>query len=111
MSQRLPRRVGTYKAREMMLPCRTWSGREAEQIGLANLCLADDAFEAGLEALARQILANSWFSHRANKRLLHETDGLPLDAGLAHEIYRTEGRGPDMHARIAAFANKTAKVR
>jgi hypothetical protein len=52
---------------------------------------------------------NSWFSHRANKRLLRETDGLPLGAGLSHEIYRGEGRGPDMEARIAGFQSKAVK--
>jgi enoyl-CoA hydratase/carnithine racemase len=78
LSQRLPRRVGTYKARDMMFTCRTVAGREAEAIGLANICVADDAFEARIESLAREILANSWFSHRANKRLVRQTDGLPL---------------------------------
>src|SRR4029079_8064519 len=63
LSQRLPRRVGTYKARDMMFTCRTVAGREAEAIGLANICVADDAFEARIESLAREILANSWFSH------------------------------------------------
>ncbi len=111
LSQRLPRRIGTYKAREMMFTCRTWGGREAERIGLANICVADDEFDAALSALSAQILANSWFSHRANKRLLRDTDGLPLDAGLSHEIHRGEGRGPDMAERIAAFSNKTAKVK
>ena len=109
MSQRLPRRIGTYKAREMMFTCRTYQGREAEAIGLANLCVPDAEFDARIEALAGEILANSWFSHRANKRLLRETDGLGLDAGLAHEIARNEGRGPDMEARIAGFQNKTVK--
>jgi enoyl-CoA hydratase len=109
LSQRLPRRVGTYKAREMMLTCRTYSGREAEAIGLADICVPDEDFDARVAALAAEILANSWFSHRANKRLLRDTDGLPLAAGLAHEIYRSEGRGPDMQARIARFADKSVK--
>jgi enoyl-CoA hydratase len=109
MSQRLPRRVGTYKAREMMFTARTLGGREAERIGLANICVPDADFDAELDRLAADILANSWFSHRANKRLVRETDGLPLEAGLAHEIFRGEGRGPDMEARIAGFQNKTVK--
>ena len=110
MSQRLPRRVGLPKAREMMFTCRTYSGREAEAMGLANVCVADADFDAELSRLAKTILANSWFSHRANKALLMETDGLPLAAGLGHEIARSRGRGPDMAERIAAFQNKTAKV-
>jgi enoyl-CoA hydratase len=108
LSQRLPRRVGTYKAREMMFTCRTYSGTEAAAMGLANMCVADEAFDAELEALARTILANSWFSHRANKRLLTETDGLNLRAGLAHEVFRGEGRGPDMEERIASFGKAKA---
>lgn len=110
LSQRLPRRVGTYKAREMMFTCRTYGGREAERIGLANICVANDEFESGLVALADSILANSSFSHAANKALLTETDGLPQPAGLAHEVFRGRGVGPDMAERIAAFQNKTAKV-
>ena len=109
MSQRLPRRVGTYRARELMFTCRTVGGREAAEIGLADICVPDAEFDARLEALADQILANSWFSHRANKRLLTDTDGMDVSQGLAHEIFRGQGRGPDMADRIAGFQNKTVK--
>lgn len=110
MSQRLPRRIGFAKAREMMLTARTYTGTEAAAMGLANCCVPDDRFDAELDALAASILANSWFSHRANKRLLAETEGMPLRAGLSYEIHRTEGRGPDMERRIAAFMNKGGKA-
>jgi enoyl-CoA hydratase/carnithine racemase len=106
LSQRLPRRVGTYKAREMMFTCRTYSGPEALAMGLANLCVADVELDAALDELTGQILANSSFSHAANKRLLTATDGMSQAAGLAHEIYRGEGREPDMARRIAAFTGK-----
>ncbi|HPG02529.1 MAG TPA: enoyl-CoA hydratase/isomerase family protein [Rhodoblastus sp.] len=106
MSQRLPRRVGAAKAKEMMFTSRTYSGAQAEQIGLANFCVADDVFEAEVEKLTKEILGNSWFSHRANKKLVDDTEGLPLKAGLAHEIYKSEGRGPDSQERIAAFMKR-----
>jgi enoyl-CoA hydratase/carnithine racemase len=106
LSQRLPRRVGTYKAREMMFTCRAYSGEQAAAMGLANICVPDERFEAELAALAAEIAAQSPHSHRANKRLLLETDGLPIAAGLAHEIYHGAGRGPDMQARIAAFRKR-----
>jgi enoyl-CoA hydratase len=106
MSQRLPRRVGEAKAKEMMLTCRTYPGAEALAMGLANFCFSDATFDADVEKLIAEILANSWFSHRANKKLIADTDGLPLTAGLAHEIYKGEGRGPDMEQRIAAFTSK-----
>lgn len=111
LSQRLPRRVGTYKAREMMFTCRTIGGREAQAIGLANLCVADAELEGALTQLITDIAANSSFSHAANKRLLLESDGLPLGDGLAREIYRGEGRGPDMQQRIAAFTSKSARAK
>jgi enoyl-CoA hydratase len=109
MSQRLPRRIGTAKAREMSFTARTYSGEEALAMGLANFCVPDDRFDAELDRLATDILANSWFSHRANKRLLSQTDGMTLRAGLSYEIHRTEGRGPDMQERIERFMNKTGK--
>jgi enoyl-CoA hydratase/carnithine racemase len=106
MSQRLPRRVGSARAREMMLLGRTYDGTQAAIMGLANFCFDDAAFDSGVASLAAELLAGSWFSHRANKRLLRETDGLPLDAGLAHEVFRNAGKGPDMQQRIAAFGKK-----
>ena len=110
MSQRLPRRVGIAKAQEMTYTARTYSGAQAQAMGLVNWCVPDAVFEAELAAFTRSILANSWFSLRANKRLYRDTDGLPLRAGLSHEIARTEGRGPDMDERIAGFMNKSSKL-
>ena len=108
LSQQLPRRVGTYRAREMMFTCRTYSGRQAEAMGLANICAPDAEFESSLATLVAEVGAQSWYSHRANKRLLRETDGLPIGVGLAQESYRTDGAGPDALDRIAAF---TARAR
>ena len=109
MSQRLPRRVGRSKAQEMMLTCRTYSAVEAVEMGLANMVFDDEIFETETERLVSEILSQSWFSHRANKRLIQDTEGLPLSAGLAHEIYKNQGRGPDMQARIAAFTSRTKR--
>ena len=35
---------------------------------------------------------------------------MALGAGLSCELHRTEGHGPDMHARIADLTNKTTKL-
>ncbi|SIN64678.1 Enoyl-CoA hydratase/carnithine racemase [Parasphingorhabdus marina DSM 22363] len=106
ISQRLPRRVGLPKAKEMMFTCRTIEGPEAAEIGLANMCVPDAQFEDQIQALTAQILENSWFSHRANKKLLLETDGMSMQAGLAYESYNTEGGGPDAYERMARFTKK-----
>jgi len=75
-------------------------------MGLANMCVPDESFEAEIESLARSILANSWFSNRANKRLLEKTDGMSLEDGLRYEIEHNEGWGPDVKERISAFGKK-----
>ncbi|NCU10799.1 MAG: enoyl-CoA hydratase/isomerase family protein, partial [Sphingomonadaceae bacterium] len=46
MSQRLPRRVGQWKAREMSFTGLPVSGAEAARIGLANHCVPDAALDA-----------------------------------------------------------------
>lgn len=106
MSQRLPRRVGVAKAKEMMFTAKTFTGQEALAMGLANRCVADEDFETEIEALSKSILANSWFSNRANKRLFQKTDGLSLAEGLCYEIEHNEGVGPDVMERISAFGKK-----
>ena len=106
MSQRLPRRIGKVKAAEMMFTAKTYSSSEALLMNLCNSCFPDAEFDQAVQAFCEAMLANSWFSLRANKLLLAETDGLPLAAGLAHEIYQSQGRGPDMEARIGGFGKK-----
>jgi enoyl-CoA hydratase/carnithine racemase len=106
MSQRLPRRIGLSKAREMMFTGRTYSAVEAEAMQLVNFRVPDADFDAEVVKLADQILANSWFTHAANKRLLRETDGMTINDGLRHEVVHTAGNGPDMQDRIAAFMKK-----
>ena len=106
MTQRLPRRVGAGKAREMMFTCRTYSGEEAAAMGLAETCFPDEAFDRGVTDLASAILDQSPHSQRAVKRLMSETEGGSLTAGLAHEVYNSPGQGPDMMERVAAFMSR-----
>jgi enoyl-CoA hydratase/carnithine racemase len=106
LSQRLPRKVGQSKALEMMLTSRRYSGRQAEAIGLANICVADDELDATVASLCDDILANSWHSNAANKKLIYDTDGLALREGIAHEIFRNEGFAPDSVDRITRFSKK-----
>jgi enoyl-CoA hydratase len=103
LSLRLPHRVGTAKAAEMMYSCRSYSGREAHDMHLANFCFPDAEFEAGLAALAADILANSWFSNQVNKRVLLESDGLTLEDAHALALFKNEGLAPDAYQRVSAF--------
>lgn len=109
MSQRLPRRVGIATAKRLMFTTDMIDADEAVRIGLAEYAVPYERFDAEIEALARRITANSAFSHAAAKRLLEATDGDPLDAGLQWEVLESEGHGPDMHERIAAFTTRSGK--
>lgn len=100
MTQRLPRRVGSFKAREISFTGLPVSGREAERIGLANQCVPDDELEARTMEMARAIAAQSRHSILAYKELYIAQADLPLAAGLAHEVFYTRGRGSDLEARV-----------
>jgi enoyl-CoA hydratase len=106
LSQRLPRRVGRGQASRMMFTCKTVGAAEALAMGLADICVETASFDAEVAALAASVLNNSWFSHRGNKQLMTETDGLPLAAGLAQEFFRRPGRSPDFADRVARFSKR-----
>jgi enoyl-CoA hydratase/carnithine racemase len=103
LSLRLPHRIGTAKAAEMMYTCRRYSGAEAFEMHLANFCFPDEEFEAGLAGLAADILANSWYSNRVDKRALIESDGLTLRDAHALSLFKNEGLAPDAAQRVAHF--------
>ena len=106
MSQRLPRRIGRSKANELSYTARIIKAQEALEIGLCNHVYADEQFLSEVDTFAKSILENSWFSLRCYKRLMNETDGHTLEQGLAHEIYSSEGFGPDMNERVEKFLSK-----
>jgi enoyl-CoA hydratase len=106
LSLRLPHRIGTAKASEMMFTCRSYSGRQAEAMHLANFCFPDDLFDAELAALSTDILENSWYANQVNKRALIEIDGLSLHDAHALELFKNEGLAPDAGQRIARFFAK-----
>jgi enoyl-CoA hydratase/carnithine racemase len=109
LSLRLPHRVGSAKASEMMFTCHSYSGTEAHEMHLANYLYPDAEFEGRLEALARNILANSWYANQVSKRALQESDGLSLRDAHALELFKNEGLAPDAAQRIERFfrRNKT----
>ena len=106
MSQRLPRRVGVATAKRLMFTADMIDAAEAVRIGLAEYLVPLAEFDAEIASLAGRIAAQSGFSHRANKRLLAATDGLPLDAGLQWEVLENEGHGPDFADRVSSFTSR-----
>jgi enoyl-CoA hydratase len=106
LSLRLPHRIGTTKASEMMFSCRTYTGRQAEAMHLANYCFQDATFDDELASLSTDILANSWYANRVNKRALIEIDGLSLHDAHALELFKNEGLAPDAAQRVERFFAK-----
>jgi len=106
MSQRLPRRIGLAAAKRMMMTAGVIEAAEAEALGLVDLLAPEGGLDALVAGFAAEITANSRFTNAANKRLLIETDGMSLAAGLAHEHYRHPGRAPDWRERIDRFRRR-----
>ena len=106
MSQRLPRRVGQWKAREMSFTGLPVTGAEAARIGLANMCVPDADLDAKAHQLAVAIAGQSRHSVFAYKRLYTQQADLPLDAGLAHEVFNSAGVGPDFAERVSGKFGK-----
>jgi enoyl-CoA hydratase/carnithine racemase len=104
MSQRLPRRVGLGRAKEMMFSGRIVDGAEAARIGLAVASVAPGELRSAAIAMARGFLDNSWFTLRADKMLVNGGLNYTLADGLAFERTQSPGRGPDMEARLKAFS-------
>jgi enoyl-CoA hydratase/carnithine racemase len=90
----------------MMFTCRSYTGRQAEAMHLANFCFADDRLDAEVASLAADILSNSWYANQVNKRALLETDGLSLNDAHALEFFKNEGLAPDAAQRITKFFGK-----
>lgn len=103
MSQRLPRRIGVQNAKRMMMTSRIVGASEARSTGLVDAVAPAGELDRLVHEWTADLLANSWFTNAENKRLLMETEGLPLSEGLAHEHDRHPGRAPDWRERISRF--------
>lgn len=106
MIQRLPRRIGIPAAKRMMMTSRIVAAPEAEALGLVDGVAGEGGLEAVVAELAAAILANSWHTNFATKRLMRDTDGMSLTDALSHEHYRSPGFAPDWQERVASFSKK-----
>ncbi len=103
MSQRLPRRIGLPAARRMMMTAQVVEATEAKDLGLIDQLAPEGQLDEMLRKFLEELIANSWHTNFAVKRMMIETDGMSLAQGLAHEHFRYPGNAPDSQQRIAAF--------
>lgn len=104
-TQRLPRTVGTSRAKEMMLTGRQVRAEEARDIGLADEVVAHDELFARATALAAEIARGPRLAQQITKRVVDagmNTDlasGLALERAAFEEVFATE----DSQIGVASF--------
>ena len=99
LSQRLPRRIGGQRAREMSFTARRIGAEEAVRIGLALEAVPRAALDARVRELALQIAEMNPDSIAAYKALYRAAEA-GLDEGLAFETSyrRPRSTGPNLEA-------------
>jgi enoyl-CoA hydratase len=85
LTQRLPRRIGIMRARELSFTGRRINGKEAAALGLALEAVPAMSLDARVDALAAAIMDNNPDSLAAYKALYHQSQNLMLDEGLRYE--------------------------
>jgi len=111
MSVRLPERVGAMRAREMMFTARPVAAAEAQAIGLVTRVVDDAELEESVAAMAAQIVANSWHTHRAYKALMGGDRTAGRGEALARVLRREFGRDSNYSKRVAAFGDRREERR
>jgi enoyl-CoA hydratase/carnithine racemase len=102
MTQRLPRRVGMMRAKELSFTARTFSGTEAAEMGLALVAVPLAQLDEYVDDLCRNISVNSKGSVAAYKDLYKAAENQGLDAGLGYEK-ETGYEVADVRERMGAF--------
>jgi len=112
-SQRLPRRVGFAKAKEMLLVCDPIGAHEAERLGLVNRVVPLEQLDAEARRMAAKILANSRHSVAVIKGLMNRGARADFKVGMELEAAAVRGGmanlepNPDRDARLQAFKDRS----
>lgn len=107
-TQRLPRVVGSAKAKEMMFTGEAISAEEAYKLGIANKVVKQAEGKQAAEQLAQKMAKQSLQALSRIKRLVNEGEDLPLKDGLKqeeaqfNELFATE----DAKEGVQAFIEK-----
>jgi enoyl-CoA hydratase len=107
-TQRLPRLVGSARAKEMMITGRQVKADEALRIGLADEVVAHESVNERAIALAAEVARGALQAQALTKRAvdrgldLSVNDGLALERDLFVEVFHTE----DSQTGVASFLEK-----
>lgn len=112
-SQRLPRAIGTLRAKRLMLSGELLPARECERIGLVGEVVADARLMERTREIAAGLLEKSPAGVRGMKHLVNAGMRGALAAGLALEMDYVHGYAttePDATEGLLAFADKRKPV-
>jgi enoyl-CoA hydratase len=108
-TQRLPRIVGSSKAKEMIFTAQTINAEEALRIGLVSKVVPDDLLMSTALDMANVIANNAQVAVRQSKEAINKGMQCDIITGLAYEAqafalcFSTE----DQSDAMTAFVNKT----
>jgi enoyl-CoA hydratase/carnithine racemase len=108
-TQRLPRRIGLIKAKELFFTCDRIDANEALRIGLVNKVVPADELETTVKELTDKILKNSRKSIGVFKRLINDGGRSDFEKGLKQEWEISKGGmaniegSDDRNERLKAF--------
>ena len=102
MSQRLARRVGLEKAKELTFRAMRISGAEAERINLVNGAFDEADLSAEVNKIAQDILGNSFEAIAAIKQLYNQGFQTTLKEGLQIEL-SAESKLNDTAEKLKGF--------
>ena len=107
-TQRLPRLVGTGKAKELIFTAQQIEAEEAYRIGLAEQLVDDEALEATVTSLADQLASQPPLAVRAAKRAIDASPYLSVRDGLLLEAKSQAVciRSQDAKEAVRAFMEK-----
>ena len=115
-TQRLPRRVGIAKAKELIFSGRMIRADEAREIGLVNAVYAPEELLPGALEMARSFVKNAPIAVKYAKACIDRGMQMDIDDGIAveNELFamcfatadQKEGMGAFLEKRPAAFQNK-----
>ena len=114
-TQRLPRRVGVAKAKELIFSGKMIKADEAEKIGLVNAVYAPETLMDGAMEMARSFVKNAPIAVKYAKACIDRGIQTDIDSGIAceNELFamcfatadQKEGMGAFLEKRSAQFTN------
>jgi enoyl-CoA hydratase len=115
-TQRLPRRVGIAKAKELIFSGKMINAAEAKEIGLVNAVFAPEELMSGALEMAKSFTKNAPIAVKYSKACIDRGMQMDIDDGIALEnemfgmCYATadqkEGMTAFLEKRSATFENK-----